>query len=222
MTVSPRPPARPAITTGVILALLLGARAAATVDFTREVQPILAEYCFHCHGPDDKDRKAGYRIDVRDPALKGGRSDLPGIVPGKPEASEIIARIFSTDSEEVMPPPKENKPLTPAQKETLKRWVQEGAPYAQHWAFIPPTKTPPPASTPTNSSAAPNAIDAFVEAKLRAAKVSPSAPADPAILCRRIHLDLIGLPPHPRTSRNSSPQPRLPACPRRLSLCPSA
>ena len=198
MTVSPRPPARPAITTGVILALLLGARAAATVDFTREVQPILAEYCFHCHGPDDKDRKAGYRIDVRDPALKGGRSDLPGIVPGKPEASEIIARIFSTDSEEVMPPPKENKPLTPAQKETLKRWVQEGAPYAQHWAFIPPTKTQPPASTPTSSSAAPNAIDAFVEAKLRAAKVSPSAPADPAILCRRIHLDLIGLPPSPK------------------------
>jgi hypothetical protein len=198
MTVPPRPPSHPAITAGVVLALLLGVHAKATVDFTREVQPIIAEHCFHCHGPDDKDRKAGYRIDLRDPALKGGRSDLPGIVPGKPEASEIIARIFSADSEEVMPPPKENKKLTAAQKETLKRWVQEGAPYAQHWAFVPPAKSPLPASTAANPTAAPNAIDAFVAAGLRAANLSPSAPADPAVLCRRIHLDLIGLPPSPK------------------------
>ncbi|NUQ86313.1 MAG: hypothetical protein HUU11_16530, partial [Anaerolineales bacterium] len=120
------------------------AGAATAVDFTREVQPILAEHCLHCHGPDENDRKAGFRLDVRDAALKGGRSDLPGIVPGKPEASEIVARILSADEEEVMPPPKEKRPLSAAQKETLRRWIAEGAPYAQHWAFVTPEKRPLP------------------------------------------------------------------------------
>jgi mono/diheme cytochrome c family protein len=204
MTVTLRSPARPKtlIFATVAAALAFTATGSATVDFTREVQPILAEHCFHCHGPDDKDRKAGYRIDLRDPALKGGRSDLAGIVPGKPAESEIIARIFSTDSEEVMPPPKENKPLSAAQKETLKRWVAEGAPYAQHWAFVPPAKAPLPEANATKAiapaSSTTNPVDAFVEAKLRAVKLAPSAPADPAVLCRRIHLDLIGLPPAPK------------------------
>jgi len=184
----------------VLLGVCAAPPATASVDFTREVQPILAEHCFHCHGPDDKDRRGGYRIDSRDPALKGGKSGLTGIVPGKPDESEIIARIFSTDSEEVMPPPKENKPLTAAQKDILKRWVAEGAPYAQHWAFVPPVKTPPPVApaAATPASVTPNPVDAFVDAKLRAANLAPAGPADPAILCRRIHLDLIGLPPSPQ------------------------
>ena len=187
----------------LVLALLVASPVFAAVDFTREVQPILAEHCFHCHGPDEKDRKAGYRIDLRDPALKGGRSDVAGIVPGKPAESEIIARIFSTDTEEVMPPPKENKPLSAAQKEVLKRWVAEGAPYAQHWAFVPPAKAPLPDAPAAGNPGAPapakvNPIDAFVAARLRSANLSPSVPADPAVLCRRIHLDLIGLPPAPK------------------------
>ncbi len=204
MTVTLCSPVRPGSLTLATLAAALAfpATGSANVDFNREVQPILAEHCFHCHGPDEKDRKAGYRLDLRDPALKGGRSDLAGIVPGQPDRSEIIARIFSTDSEEVMPPPKENKPLTAAQKETLKRWVTEGAAYAQHWAFVPPAKARLPEANATKAiapvTAALNPVDAFVEAKLRAANLAPSAPADPAILCRRIHLDLIGLPPAPK------------------------
>ena len=168
-----------------------GRLAAAPVDFTRDVQPILAESCFHCHGPDEKDRKAGLRLDVREDALKGGRSDLPAIVPGKAETSEIIARILTSDEEEVMPPPQENKALTAAQKDILRRWVAEGAEYSKHWAFVAPVKAPLPGRSLANP------IDAFVAAKLQAADLPPSPPADASTLCRRLFLDLTGLPPSP-------------------------
>ncbi len=111
------------------------ASAAAPVDFAREVQPILAENCLHCHGPDAEDRKGGLRLDTREGALKGGKSGVATIVEHKPADSELIARILSTDEEEMMPPPKEKKTLTAAQKDTLARWIAEGAPYAAHWAF---------------------------------------------------------------------------------------
>jgi len=195
------------------------AAAKAAVDFTREVQPILAEHCFHCHGPDEADRKSGFRLDLRAAALQGGRSDLPGIVPGRPEASEMIARITATDEDEVMPPPKEKKPLSAAQKDSLRRWIAEGAEYAMHWAFVspvqapvpvPPPSAPPRSSSPSASSASPslhlsralsaalaNPIDAFIAAKLKSAGLAHSPPADPATLCRRLHLDLTGLPPSP-------------------------
>ncbi|WP_414662981.1 PSD1 and planctomycete cytochrome C domain-containing protein [Horticoccus sp. 23ND18S-11] len=168
---------------------------AAAVDFTREVQPILAEHCFHCHGPDDQDRKGGLRLDVRESALKGGKSELTAIVPGKPDASEIILRIISTDEEEVMPPPKEKKPLTAAQKDVLRRWVAEGAPYAMHWAFVPPVKASLPAVEGTQ--AIPHPIDALVAAKLKSAGLTPQPAAEATTLCRRLYLDLIGLPPSP-------------------------
>ena len=116
--------------------------AAGAVDFAREIQPILAENCFHCHGPDDKDRKGGLRLDTREGAVKGGKSELPSLVAGKPDESEIMLRVIATDEEEVMPPPKENKRLTPAQKDTLRRWIAEGAPYAGHWAFAAPVQAP--------------------------------------------------------------------------------
>lgn len=163
----------------------------ATVDFSRDIRPILAEHCFHCHGPDAKDRKAGLQLDVRDPALKGGKSELPAIVPGKPDASEIIQRIISTDEEEVMPPPKEKKPLSPAQKDALRRWIAEGADYAPHWAFAAPAKAPVPGPAGTHP------IDGLVGARLKTAGLKPASAAEPHVLCRRLYLDLIGLPPTP-------------------------
>lgn len=173
----------------VVLTCLCLPVARAAVDFTREVQPILAEHCFHCHGFDAQDRKGGLRLDVRDAALKGGRSEARAVVPGDPQTSELIQRILSPHADEVMPPPDENKALTAAQKETLRRWIAEGAEYAPHWAFTPPVgKTPLPS---------PHPIDGFILAKLRTAGLAPTAPADAATLCRRLHLDLIGLPPSP-------------------------
>jgi hypothetical protein len=174
------------------LLAVLPAAWSAGVDFAREVQPILAENCYHCHGPDYKDRKAGLRLDSREAALRGGKSGLPSLVPGDPAKSEILLRVASTDEEEVMPPPKEGKTLTAAHKETLRRWIAGGAEYAPHWAFVAPRQAALP------GGAAQNPVDAFVGAKLKAEGLLPSPPADPAVLCRRIHLDLIGVPPSPR------------------------
>jgi hypothetical protein len=163
---------------------------AAAVDYTREVQPVLSEYCFHCHGTDEKDRKGGLRLDVRDAALKGGESDGPAIVPGKPEQSSLITRILSHDSDEVMPPPKVKNPVPAAKLEMLKQWITEGANYAKHWAFEAPKKPAAPAGS--------HALDHFVSQKLATMGLPPSAPADAATLCRRLHLDIIGLPPSPK------------------------
>ena len=175
----------------VVPLIMFSVSSRAAVDFAREVQPILSENCFHCHGPDQKDRKAGLRLDTRDGALKGGRSDVPAIIAGKPADSELIARIHSTDKEEMMPPPDEKKTLTAAQKEILRSWISDGAPYAPHWAFAAPVKAALPAAPKVHP------IDAFVAPKVRAAGLKPSAPADAATLCRRLFLDLTGLPPSP-------------------------
>ena len=171
------------------------------IDFAREVQPILAENCLHCHGPDAQDRKAGLRLDTRDGALQGGKSGVATIVEHKPADSELFARILSTDEEDMMPPPKEKKTLTAAQIDTLRRWIAEGAPYTSHWAFTAPVQAPLPLSLSPPLSAArplpPHPVDAFIAAKLPAAGLAASAPADPATLCRRLFLDLTGLPPSP-------------------------
>ncbi|MGQ0637391.1 MAG: PSD1 and planctomycete cytochrome C domain-containing protein [Planctomycetaceae bacterium] len=160
-------------------------------SFQREVQPILAEHCTLCHGMDAGDRKSGLRLDQRESALKGGESGSPAIVPGKLEESELIRRITATDKDEVMPPPHHKKPLSAGQIETLTRWVQAGAPYESHWAFTAPEKAKVP------EVGVPHPVDAFVAAGLkeRGLALSPAAPA--AALCRRLYLDLIGLPPSP-------------------------
>lgn len=180
----------------VLLSLLMGLAAntasGATVDFQRDIRPILAEHCTQCHGVDMAKRESGLRLDQRDGALKGGESGKAAIVPGKPEMSELVRRITSTDPSEVMPPPSEKKPLTPQQMETLQRWVAEGAVYEEHWAFTAPRKLPQP------GPAGGHPIDAFVAAKLAALKLNASPPATPSALCRRLYLDLIGLPPSPQ------------------------
>ncbi|MCA1686025.1 MAG: hypothetical protein LC745_08585, partial [Planctomycetia bacterium] len=106
--------------------------AAASVDYNRDIRPILSEHCFACHGPDKNQRKADLRLDVRESAVA-----LEAIVPGKPDASELVARIDSADPDEIMPPPSSRKPLSPSQKDLLRRWVAADATYAAHWAYTP-------------------------------------------------------------------------------------
>ena len=108
-----------------------------TVRFNRDIRPIMSDTCFHCHGFDPKSRKGGLRLDIREEALKPGKSGEIAIVPGKPEESEIIKRIFSNDPEDIMPEKEAHKTLTPAQKELFRRWVAEGAVYEPHWAYKP-------------------------------------------------------------------------------------
>src|SRR5881296_2322543 len=103
------------------------------IHFNRDVRPILSENCYACHGPDKNQRKAKLRLDVREVAL-----EREAIVPGKPAESKLVQHIFSTDPEEIMPPPKAQKILTTAQKDLLKRWIAVGAEYQPHWAYIKP------------------------------------------------------------------------------------
>ena len=172
------------------------ARAADAPDFNREVRPILSNYCFKCHGPDDKARKSKLRLDVREEALKPAKSGDHAIVPGKVDESELVTRIFSKDEDEVMPPPATKKELTDAQRDVLKRWIASGAKYDAHWAFVAPKQAVVP-EIRNRQSAIRNPIDAFVFSKLEAQGLAPSPEADPYTLCRRLYLDLIGLPPSP-------------------------
>ena len=174
------------------------------VDFNRDVVPILSNNCFKCHGPDGSERKAGMRLDMAESATKPAESGSIPIVPGKPDDSELVQRIFSTDPDEQMPPPKSNKHLTDAQRETLKQWIAEGAVYKRHWAYVVPQQPSIPtvavaaAKVPPSWAAAPlSPIDEFVLAKLSEQKLKPSPEADRATLVRRLYFDLTGLPPSP-------------------------
>ena len=109
-------------------------------DFNRDVLPILAANCFECHGPDAAARKAKLRLDLREVAV-AQREGVTAIVPGKPQQSELISRVSSDDAEQVMPPAKKGPRLTPQQIGLLRDWIEQGAEYAEHWAFIPPKRT---------------------------------------------------------------------------------
>jgi len=158
------------------------------LDFSRDIQPILADHCYHCHGKDDAGRKGKLRLDERDAALKGGKSGSAAIIPGQADKSALISRILTKDPDDIMPPPDENKPLKPADLEKLRRWISDGAPYSAHWAFIAPVKPPVP-------TIAKHPVDAFVTERLKKEGLTMSPPATPETLCRRLFLDLIGLPP---------------------------
>jgi len=172
----------------------------APVDFAREVLPILSDNCFHCHGPSETGRKAGLRLDLREEALKE-RKGRSAIVPGKTEASELVRRLDLTDPDEVMPPPDSHKVLSRSQKDVLKRWIAEGAPWGRHWAFesvagmgsggksgiVPPSVRQP--------QWARQDLDRFILARLEKEGLEPSAVAAPEVLARRVALDLTGLPP---------------------------
>ncbi|MBL8829498.1 MAG: PSD1 domain-containing protein [Planctomycetaceae bacterium] len=174
-----------------IIVLLCGAPLfAAPLDFQRDVRPILVEHCFHCHGLDDKSREAGLRLDLRESATAKLESGATAIVAGSAAQSELFKRITATDPSTMMPPPSVKKRLTPAEVKALEQWLNDGAAYAGHWSF----ETPQRPTVPAKNS---QAIDAFVAARLQRAGLQPSPPAPPEVLCRRIYLDVIGLPPSP-------------------------
>lgn len=170
--------------------LPLPVQAAETVDFNRDVRPILSDNCFFCHGPDAQERQADLRLDVRDDAIA-----RMAIVPGQVEKSGLLARIEAEDASEVMPPPKSNKRLTPRQKMILRKWVEQGAAYAPHWSFVPPRPVSIPAVKQMRWPR--NVLDRFVLARLEQEGLHPAAEASKEKLLRRVTLDLTGLPPTP-------------------------
>jgi hypothetical protein len=181
------------LSASLLLALAQPVTADDKVNFDRDVLPLLSDRCFQCHGPDEQARKAKLRLDRKEDALGSGV-----IVAGKAAESELVKRITSTDPAEVMPPPKANKNLTPAQIATLKRWVEQGAEWGQHWAFVPVKRPEPPRIRDAKRSAwVRTPIDGFVLARLEREGLSPSPEADRVRLIRRVTLDLTGLPPTP-------------------------
>jgi hypothetical protein len=172
------------------LSVSLAAEAPQPLEFNRDIRPILSENCFYCHGQDGQKREADLRLDDRQAAIDSG-----AIVPGDPGASTILERIHSTDPDVLMPPPDSNRRLSEEQKKLLDRWIKEGADYEQHWAFTPPKR--PAAPEVKQSDWVRNDVDRFVLAKIEAAGLAPSPEADRATLIRRLHADLVGLPPTP-------------------------
>jgi uncharacterized protein DUF1553/uncharacterized protein DUF1549/cytochrome c len=160
------------------------------VSFDRDIRPIMSDTCFRCHGPDASSRMANMRLDLREEALKPKMHGTP-IVPGDTEHSEIIQRVFAKDGH-VMPPPFAHKELTEAQKQTIRRWVEQGAKYETHWSYTPVNRP----RVPEVSGAA-NPIDAFIRARLAQDGMKPSPEADRRTLIRRVTLDLTGLAPKP-------------------------
>ncbi len=166
--------------------------ARAPVSFNREIRPILSENCVFCHGPDPKQRKGDLRLDLREAATEV-RKGHAALVPGKRDASEVWRRI--TDTGDPMPPVKSHKTLTPEQVEKIGRWIDEGAAYETHWAYVKPTRpAPPDASNPDWRA---NPLDRFILARLDQQGIKPSPRADRRTLMRRVTFDLTGLPPTP-------------------------
>ncbi len=163
----------------------------ATLRYGRDIRPLLSDKCFRCHGPDEAARQANLRLDEREAAIGAG-----ALVPGDARASELLARVTATDPDDVMPPPSSHKKaLSSDEIELLERWIDEGAHYEPHWAFVPPTRAPLP--NVADSAWVRTPIDAFVLAKLESENVAPSEPAPRETLLRRVFLDLTGLPPTP-------------------------
>lgn len=177
-----------------VSALSLAAGNPGEVDFQRQVRPILSDKCFLCHGPDKETRMANLRLDVREGAFAQRKNGIP-IVPGKPDESLLIKRIYSDNPAFRMPPVFSHRTLTAEQKDTLRRWIEQGAKWNQHWAFVAPKKAPTP---PVKNSNWPrNEIDRFILAKIEAKELQPAPEADRYTLIRRVTLDLTGLPPTP-------------------------
>jgi hypothetical protein len=177
----------------ILITMPLGRAVAADpapLDFNRDIRPILSENCFYCHGQDAAKREADLRLDDREAAIAAG-----AIVPGDAGASVVLERIHSTDPDVLMPPPDSNRRLSADQKKLLDRWIREGADYEPHWAFVPPVRPAPPAVSRADWPR--NDVDRFVLAKIEEAGLAPAPEADRAVLIRRLHADLVGLPPTP-------------------------
>ncbi len=172
--------------------LALASSRAADVEplsYNRDIRPILSENCFYCHGQDENKRKKDLQLNVQ-----AGQRANDVVVPGKPEASKLVMRLFSSDPEEVMPPANSNRHVSDQQRELLKRWIEEGAVFEEHWAYQAPRR---PTVPQVPNFTIRNPIDAFVAQKMAAKGLTFSPEADKVTLLRRLHADLIGLPPTP-------------------------
>jgi len=156
----------------------------AKIEFNRDVQPILSDNCFYCHGNDPKHREADLRLDIRDEAVKA-----EAFIPGKAAKSELVSRILTSDEDDLMPPPDSHKKLTQRQKDILKKWIDQGAGYQQHWSYEKPVKAVIPAGK--------NAVDVLVQKRLAEVGLKASPEANKRSLMRRVYFDLLGLPPTP-------------------------
>lgn len=165
----------------LLFSLIPSAAMPSGLDFNRDVRPVLADHCFECHGPDDGARKADLRLDV------------PG---GIPDTGEVIKRLFTSDEDDVMPPPHSPRQPTTRQREILRRWIQEGAGYETHWSFTKPER--PEAPLVSDPSWQTNPIDRFVMRHLQSQGLEPRPEAEPGVLARRLSLALTGLPPLPK------------------------
>jgi hypothetical protein len=178
--------------------LVLSSRALSAesvVDYNRDVRPILSKNCFACHGQDDGHRAAKLRLDRRETALLA-RKRGAALLPGAPEKSLLIQRVRTEDEDKRMPPMPNGKALTAKQIATLRRWIAQGAPYAEHWAFLKPKRAALPVVQ--NRAWPRNGVDFFVLARLEKRGLKPGAEADRYALLRRLSLDLRGLPPTPQ------------------------
>ena len=180
----------PAVIAPLLAALLALPSAPAPVDFAREVRPILADHCLSCHGPDEARREAFLRLDVREEALAERAEGAFAIVPGDPARSLVAEKIASADPKEVMPPPSAKNPLAPEEIALLRRWIEEGAAWPEHWAFVAPARPPVP-PLPEGG----NAVDAFLAERLAREGLAFSPEASKESLVRRATFDLTGLPP---------------------------
>jgi mono/diheme cytochrome c family protein len=175
----------------------------AQVDYNRDIRPILSKNCYACHGQDEAQRARTLRLDLREAAVAELPSGATAIVPGSPDDSELLLRITETDETLRMPPRKAGDRLAPAEVALLRRWIAQGAPYAEHWAFVPPRALPLPAVA--DRSWPRSGIDSWVLARLEQEGLAPAPEADRFALLRRASLDLRGLPPSPRSW---TPSPR--------------
>ncbi len=172
---------------------LSAANKASRVDFNRDIRPLLSDKCFKCHGPSEKDREAGLRLDQQESAMSEADSGEIPIVPHKPDTSELLQRLLMDDPDMRMPPATSNKSVSKEEIATIRKWIEQGAPWAGHWAFTPPVQARLP---DVKDEAWPrNAIDAFVLARLEREGLEPAPEADKVTLLRRVTLDLTGLPP---------------------------
>ncbi|MBI1319475.1 MAG: DUF1553 domain-containing protein [Candidatus Hydrogenedens sp.] len=179
----------------VAAVLCAGAWAEKPLDFSRDVQPVIAEHCFTCHGPDESQRKKGLRFHEQDGLLGKTQDGVDLIVPGNSEASLFFQRIEHADPDKRMPPVDAKKALSAAQIDLIRRWIEQGAPWEQHWAFVPPVQP----ALPEVSDAAwcRNEIDRFILQRIDEAGLRPNPEASKETLVRRLSLDLTGLPPTP-------------------------
>ncbi|MFM7056963.1 MAG: PSD1 and planctomycete cytochrome C domain-containing protein [Planctomycetota bacterium] len=177
------------VTTGAIHAPYAHSQQSPSVDFQRQIRPILSNHCFPCHGADETSRQADLRLDIQQAAMRSA------ILPGKATDSPLMQRITATDPDVIMPPPDSGKPLTTDQIQLLRAWINAGAEYQQHWAFVP---IRPPELTRQHSDAwCRNPIDGFILERLRQEGLEPSPEADRGMLIRRLYQDLLGLLPSP-------------------------